>query len=73
MRVSWPEPVERVAAYLRSAGAEARLEELEAGTATAAVVLLAVLWHFKAGVEERHLAERFPGFSEYARRVPRGI
>ena len=35
MRVSWPEPVERVAAYLRSAGAEARLEELEAGTATA--------------------------------------
>jgi protein-S-isoprenylcysteine O-methyltransferase Ste14 len=41
--------------------------------ATAAVVLLAVLWHFKAGVEERHLAERFPGFTEYARRVPRGI
>ena len=35
MRVSWPEPVERVAAYLRSAGAEARLEELESGTATA--------------------------------------
>jgi Cys-tRNA(Pro) deacylase len=35
VRVSWPEPVERVAAYLRSAGAEARLEELEAGTATA--------------------------------------
>lgn len=35
MRVSWPEPVERVAAYLRTAGAEARLEELEAGTATA--------------------------------------
>ena len=35
MRESWPEPVERVAAYLRTAGAEARLEELEAGTATA--------------------------------------
>lgn len=35
MRESWPEPVERVAAYLRSAGAEARLEELESGTATA--------------------------------------
>jgi prolyl-tRNA editing enzyme YbaK/EbsC (Cys-tRNA(Pro) deacylase) len=33
---SWPEPVERVAAYLRQAGADARLEELEAGTATAA-------------------------------------
>jgi len=32
---SWPEPVERVAAYLRQAGAEARLEELESGTATA--------------------------------------
>ncbi|HUQ21643.1 MAG TPA: YbaK/EbsC family protein [Gaiellaceae bacterium] len=35
MRVNWPEPVERVAAFLRAAGAEARLEELEAGTATA--------------------------------------
>ena len=35
MRESWPEPVERVAAYLRTAGAEARLEELESGTATA--------------------------------------
>ena len=36
MRASWPEPVERVAAYLRTARAEARLEELESGTATAA-------------------------------------
>ena len=35
MRASWPEPVERVAAYLREAGVEARLEELESGTATA--------------------------------------
>ena len=35
MRASWPEPVERVAAYLRQAGVEARLEELESGTATA--------------------------------------
>lgn len=35
VRASWPEPVERVAAYLRQAGAEARLEELELGTATA--------------------------------------
>jgi prolyl-tRNA editing enzyme YbaK/EbsC (Cys-tRNA(Pro) deacylase) len=42
VRVSWPEPVERVAAYLRSAGAEARLEELEAGTATAADAARAV-------------------------------
>lgn len=41
--------------------------------ATGAVVLLAALWHFKAGVEERHLAERFPEYPEYARRVPRGI
>ena len=32
---SWPEPVERVAAFLREAGAEARLEELESGAATA--------------------------------------
>ena len=35
MRATWPEPVERVAAYLREAGAEARLEELQSGTATA--------------------------------------
>jgi len=32
---TWPEPVERVAAFLRKAGAEARLEELESGGATA--------------------------------------
>ena len=31
----WPEPVERVAAFLRVAGAEARLEEFEVGTPTA--------------------------------------
>ena len=31
----WPEPVERVAAYLRQAGAEARLEELSEPTPTA--------------------------------------
>jgi protein-S-isoprenylcysteine O-methyltransferase Ste14 len=41
--------------------------------ATAVVPLLAVLWHFKAGVEERHLAERFPGYDGYRRRVLRGI
>ena len=35
VRASWPEPVERVAEFLRTAGAEARLEELESGTATA--------------------------------------
>jgi Cys-tRNA(Pro) deacylase len=35
VRASWPEPVERVAAHLRQAGVEARLEELESGTATA--------------------------------------
>ena len=35
MSTTWPEPVERVAAYLRQAGAEARLEELEAPTETA--------------------------------------
>jgi Cys-tRNA(Pro) deacylase len=32
---AWPEPVERVAAFLREAGAEARLEEFRAGTPTA--------------------------------------
>jgi prolyl-tRNA editing enzyme YbaK/EbsC (Cys-tRNA(Pro) deacylase) len=31
----WPEPVERVAAFLREAGAEARLEEFSIGTPTA--------------------------------------
>jgi prolyl-tRNA editing enzyme YbaK/EbsC (Cys-tRNA(Pro) deacylase) len=31
----WPEPVERVAAYLRNAGAEARIEEFLTGTTTA--------------------------------------
>lgn len=35
VQTTWPEPVERVAVYLREAGAEARLEELESGTATA--------------------------------------
>jgi prolyl-tRNA editing enzyme YbaK/EbsC (Cys-tRNA(Pro) deacylase) len=35
VQTSWPEPVERVAAFLREAGAEARLEEFEAGTPTA--------------------------------------
>ena len=37
--------------------------------ATAAVSVLAVLWHFKASVEERHLTQRFPGYAEYRRRV----
>lgn len=32
---AWPEPVERVAAYLLQAGAEARVEEFPAGTPTA--------------------------------------
>jgi Cys-tRNA(Pro) deacylase len=31
----WPEQVERVAAFLRAAGVEARIEEFEAGTPTA--------------------------------------
>jgi len=34
--MTWPEPVERVAAFLRLEGAEARLEELPTETATAA-------------------------------------
>jgi Cys-tRNA(Pro) deacylase len=33
---TWPEPVERVARYLREAGIEARVEEFPAGTPTAA-------------------------------------
>jgi Cys-tRNA(Pro) deacylase len=35
VRASWPEPVERVAAYLREAGVDARLEQLGSATATA--------------------------------------
>jgi len=35
VRQRWPEPVERVTAYLREAGAEARVEEFPAGTPTA--------------------------------------
>jgi prolyl-tRNA editing enzyme YbaK/EbsC (Cys-tRNA(Pro) deacylase) len=33
--MSWPDPVERVAEYLRTSGAEARLEEFAGGTPTA--------------------------------------
>jgi Cys-tRNA(Pro) deacylase len=33
--MAWPEPVERVSAALRDAGAEARVEEFAAGTPTA--------------------------------------
>jgi len=34
-RVSWPDPVERVAVFLRAAGAESRLEELATDTSSA--------------------------------------
>ena len=40
---------------------------------TIAALFLPALWHFKAGVEERHLVERFPGYADYRRRVRRGI
>jgi len=33
--MSWPDPVERVAVFLRTAGAEARLEEFECATPSA--------------------------------------
>jgi Cys-tRNA(Pro)/Cys-tRNA(Cys) deacylase len=35
VHASWPEPVERVAGFLRESGVEARLEEFESGTPTA--------------------------------------
>ncbi|HEV8603516.1 MAG TPA: YbaK/EbsC family protein [Gaiellaceae bacterium] len=35
MGAPWPEPVERVSAYLRQMGAEARIEEFSEGTPTA--------------------------------------
>jgi prolyl-tRNA editing enzyme YbaK/EbsC (Cys-tRNA(Pro) deacylase) len=39
---AWPEPVERVSSFLRDAGAEARIEEFEDGTPTAADAAAAV-------------------------------
>jgi prolyl-tRNA editing enzyme YbaK/EbsC (Cys-tRNA(Pro) deacylase) len=39
---AWPEPVQRVAAFLRETGAEARLEEFPAGTQTATDAAAAV-------------------------------
>jgi prolyl-tRNA editing enzyme YbaK/EbsC (Cys-tRNA(Pro) deacylase) len=39
---AWPEPVERVASYLREARAEARIEEFRAGTPTAAEAASAI-------------------------------
>jgi protein-S-isoprenylcysteine O-methyltransferase Ste14 len=41
--------------------------------ATVATVALAALWHFKARVEERLLAERFPAYEGYRRRVRRRV
>ncbi len=38
----WPPPVERVAAYLRAAGAEARIEEFPTGVPTAAAAADAI-------------------------------
>lgn len=42
MTGSWPEPVERVAAFLRDAGAEVRIEEFATGVPTAAHAARAV-------------------------------
>jgi len=39
---AWPPPVQRVAAFLRETGAEARLEEFPAGTQTARAAAAAV-------------------------------
>lgn len=41
--------------------------------ATAALPAIAVLWWLKTNVEERHLAERFPDYEEYRRRVRRRL
>jgi protein-S-isoprenylcysteine O-methyltransferase Ste14 len=41
--------------------------------ATAAVPAMAVLWWLKSSVEERHLAERFPEYADYRRRVRRRL
>jgi Cys-tRNA(Pro) deacylase len=47
----WPEPVERVAAVLRARGVDARLEEFEHGTRTAADAAKAV------GCEEKQIVK----------------
>lgn len=39
---AWPEPVERVSAFLREAGAEGRIEQFDEGTPTAADAAAAV-------------------------------
>jgi prolyl-tRNA editing enzyme YbaK/EbsC (Cys-tRNA(Pro) deacylase) len=48
---AWPEPVERVAAFLRAAGGEARLEEFPEGTSTVRDAARAV------GCEERDIVK----------------
>ncbi len=40
--MAWPTPVDSVASFLRETGAEARLEELPAGTPTAQAAALAI-------------------------------
>ena len=42
MKDAWPEPVERVAAFLREAGAEARIEQFEDEAASAKAAAEAV-------------------------------
>jgi prolyl-tRNA editing enzyme YbaK/EbsC (Cys-tRNA(Pro) deacylase) len=42
VRRAWPEAVERVSAYLRQAGAEARIEEFPEGTPTAGAAAEAI-------------------------------
>ena len=51
---AWPEPVERVSAILREAGAEARLEEFATGTPTAEDAARAV------GCELRRIVKALP-------------
>jgi prolyl-tRNA editing enzyme YbaK/EbsC (Cys-tRNA(Pro) deacylase) len=51
MADGWPEPVERVAGFLRSAGAEAHIEEFSEGTPTAQAAAEAV------GCELRHIVK----------------
>jgi protein-S-isoprenylcysteine O-methyltransferase Ste14 len=41
--------------------------------ATIGALALGTLWWRKAALEEQHLAERFPEYDEYRRRVRRGI
>ena len=61
MSTVWPSSVERVAEYLRAAGAEARLEELSGDTATAVEAASLEIGLFDPIVDHASTAPMHPG------------